>query len=126
MLDEHFDFLMGPVPADIRYRGPDSGPVDRERALTHGNPDLILVNRNQLPSVEVMERNRDQWTLLYQDALVQLWGSMARYGDPSGRDYIPAERRVIGDAPQQGYAAWPAVPNYQPKSPQSLVSTVSN
>src|SRR5687767_2255584 len=67
MLDEHFDFLMGAVPASMRYRGPDSGPVDRERALNHGSPDLVLINRNQLPSVEVMQQHRDEWSLLYQD-----------------------------------------------------------
>ena len=119
MLDEHFDFLMGPVPASMRYRGPESGPVDRERALSHGNPDLILINRNQLPSVEVMERSRRDWTLLYQDSLTQLWGRMSRYGDPASADFIPAERRIIGDEPQRGYAAWPALPKYQPAGRQS-------
>ena len=114
MLDEHFDFLMGPVPADMRYRGPDSGPVDRELALRNGNPDLILINRNQLPSVEVMEQNRRDWSLLYQDALVQLWGRMSKYGDEQSPDFVPAERRIIGDEPQRGYVAWPALPKYQP------------
>ena len=120
MLDEHFDFLMGPVPADMRYRGPESGPVDRQRALTHGNPDLILINRNQLPSVEVMQQNRADWSLLYQDGLVQLWGRMTRFGDPKSPDYVPAERRVLGDEPQVGYAPWPAIPDYQPRGRQSL------
>jgi hypothetical protein len=120
MLDEHFDFLMGKVPADMRYRGPDSGPVDRQRALINGNPDLVLINRNQLPSVEVMEQNRSDWSLLYQDGLVQLWGRMTRYGDPQSPDYIPAERRVLGDEPQRGYVSWPALPNYLPRGRQSL------
>jgi hypothetical protein len=117
MLDEHFDFLMGPVPADMRYRGPDSGPVDRERALHHGHPDLVLVNRNQLPSIEVMERNRRDWTLLYQDGLAQLWGRMSRFGDPESPEFVPAERRVIGDEPQKGFAVWPALPAYVPAAP---------
>lgn len=120
MLDEHFDFLMGPVPADMRYRGPQSGPVDRERVLEHGNPDLVLINRNQLPSVEVMQQNRADWSLLYQDGLVQLWGRMAKYGDPASPDFIPPERRILGDGPQRGYVSWPALPNYQPRGRQSL------
>jgi hypothetical protein len=120
MLDEHFDFLMGPVPADMRYRSPDSGPVDRELALSHGEPDLILINRNQLPSVEVMERNRSQWTLLYQDGLTQLWGRMNKYGDQASADFVPAERRVLGEEPQQGYVPWPALPKYQPRGKEPL------
>jgi hypothetical protein len=120
MLDEHFDFLMGPVPASMRYRGPDSGPVDRQRALTNGNPDLVLINRNQLPSVEVMQQHRDEWSLLYQDSLVQLWGRMARYGDPSSPDFIPEQRRVLSDEPQRGYVSWPALPSYRPRGRQSL------
>ena len=120
MLDEHFDFLMGAVPASMRYRGPDSGPVDRERALNHGSPDLVLINRNQLPSVEVMQQHRDEWSLLYQDGLVQLWGRMSRYGDPKSADYIPAERRTLGDEPQRGYVSWPAIPDYKPRGRQSL------
>ena len=120
MLDEHFDFLMGAVPQSMRYRGPDSGPVDRERALSQGSPDLVLINRNQLPSVEVMQQHRDQWSLLYQDGLVQLWGRMSRYGDPKSPDYIPAERRTFGDEPQRGYVSWPAIPDYQPRGRQSL------
>ncbi|MEX2173700.1 MAG: hypothetical protein WD872_05015 [Pirellulaceae bacterium] len=120
MLDEHFDFLMGEVPADRRYRGPDSGPVDRQRVLNHGSPDLVLINRNQLPSVQVMEQNRRDWSLLYQDGLVQLWGRMTRYGNPDSPDYIPAERRMLGDEPQRGYVSWPAIPPYQPRGRQSL------
>ena len=126
MLDEHFDFLMGPVPPEMRYRGPDSGPVDRQLALSHGNPDLVLINRNQLPSVEVMQQNRDQWTLLYQDSLVQLWGRMSKYGDPQSPAFIPAERRVLGDEPQRGYVSWPALPKYQPRRSQSLTASGSN
>jgi hypothetical protein len=126
MLDEHFDFLMGPVPADMRFRGPDSGPVVRERALSNGNPDLILINRNQLPSVEVMECHRADWTLLYQDGLVQLWGRMSKYGDPASPDFVPAERRILGDEPQRGYAGWPALPKYQPGVRQSLTGQDSS
>ena len=82
MLDMHFDFILGDVGPDQRYRGPASGPFDPLRSLNFQRPDLVLIARGQEPSVEVMNRQRDRWVLLYQDELAQLWGRTARYGDP--------------------------------------------
>lgn len=112
MLDEHFDFVMGEVPADMRYRGPDSGPFDPRRVLTHGQPDLVVVSRLQEPSVKVMNAQRDRWVVLYQDELAQVWGRTSKYGDPRSPHFIPLERRVIGNAKQAGFAEWPALPKY--------------
>lgn len=110
MLDEHFDFILGDMPPSERYRGPESGPFNPTRVLESGNPDLVLISRHQQPSVEVMNRQRDRWTLLYQDELAQVWGRTARYGDPRSQHFIPLQRRALSDAPQRGYASWPALP----------------
>ena len=115
MLDEHFDFILGPPDPAMRYRDPASGPYDPNRALQHGMPDLALVSRAQAPSVETLERQNGAWILLYQDSLAQLWGRASRYGDPASPDYIPVERRSITDAPQTGHARWPALPDYRPR-----------
>src|SRR5207244_10716801 len=72
MLDMHFDFLIGSVDANQRYRDPNSGPFDPERVLAAERPDLVLISRLQRPSVEVMQRQQGRWVLLYQDALAQL------------------------------------------------------
>src|SRR5437762_14252387 len=68
MLDAHFDFLMGNVDCNQRYRDPLSGPFNPEEVLTAGQPDLVLISRLQRPSVEVMERQQTSWVLLYQDS----------------------------------------------------------
>src|SRR5262249_31199711 len=73
MLDQHFDFLIGNVDASQRYRDPKSGPFDPQAVLSVGQPSLVLISRQQKPSVEVMERQQGNWVLLYQDELAQLW-----------------------------------------------------
>ncbi len=110
MLDAHFDFLIGAVDPSQRYRDPNSGPFDPNRVLSEGQPDLVLISRLQLPSVEVMQRQTD-WVLLYQDSLAQLWGRADKYNDPNISTYIAPDHRQITDAPQLGYTPWPAFPS---------------
>jgi hypothetical protein len=110
MLDSHFDFLMGPYDPNQRFRDPASGPVDPERVLNEGEPDLVLISRTQLPSVEVMQRQQEGWVLLYQDSLAQLWGRSTRFDDEQSPDFLPPSKRQITDAPQTGYVLWPAKP----------------
>jgi hypothetical protein len=116
MLDEHFDFLFGNIDPSQRYRDPCSGPLDPTRVLQDGQPDLVLISRLQKPSVEVMERQKGKWVLLYQDGLAQLWGRAARFDVAESPAYLPREKREIGEAPQRGYVAWPALPPYQPRT----------
>lgn len=120
MLDEHFDFIMGEQPATDRYRDPTSGPVDPEKALKNHRPDLVLVSRSQQPGCEVMLRNQQDWCLLYQDELAQVWGRRSRYDDATNPDFIPESRRVIGSEPQSGFVAWPALPAYRTHSTTNL------
>lgn len=110
LLDQHFDFLLGDAGPSHRWRDPASGPVDPTRVLEEGQPDLVLISRLQQPSVEVMQRQQGRFVLLYQDALAQLWGRASRYDDPDSPHYLPSTQRQISDAPQQGQAAWPALP----------------
>ncbi|HMC11630.1 MAG TPA: hypothetical protein VKH44_10080, partial [Pirellulaceae bacterium] len=114
MLDMHFDFLIGDVSADQRYRDPKSGPFDPTRVLNVERPDLVLISRLQRPSAEVMEQQQGRWVLLYQDALAQLWGRASRYDDPASTYYVPPSKREIGETPQAGYVRWPALPDYRP------------
>ncbi len=49
-----------------------------------------------------MDSLRDEWVLLYQDQIAQLWGRATRYDDPSSPNYLPPERRRITEEPQLG------------------------
>jgi len=117
MLDEHFDFVMGNVGPEMRYRGPEN-KFNASLALQRGNPDLALISRLQIPSMEVMKGQGSAWVLLYQDELAQVWGRASRYADSASPDFIPPARRQIGEAKQGGFAAWPAIPGrHQPEAP---------
>src|SRR6185295_11471446 len=113
MLDMHFDFLLGEVGPDQRYRDPNSGPYDPKRVLEFERPDLVLISRLQRPSVETMEQQTG-WVLLYQDALAQLWGRASRYDDPKSAYYLEPRRREVGESRQAGVVRWPALPDYHP------------
>lgn len=110
VIDIHFDFLFGKDYPGQRYRSPNSGPIDQERALRYGHPELFLLNREQRGTVRILEAHQDQWTLLYQDSLAQVWGLKQRFDTPGGTDYLTPERRQISDAPQRGRVAYPAIP----------------
>jgi hypothetical protein len=106
IVDMNFDFVLGDL--EPRFRGTDV--FDDERVLDHGKPDLVLINRHQPHSVNVMFRNRDQWILLYQDKMAQLWGRSTRYGNPDRPDFIPHGLRSISEAKPEGSVPWPAMP----------------
>ncbi|HEX5105645.1 MAG TPA: hypothetical protein VFV87_17620, partial [Pirellulaceae bacterium] len=85
------------------------------RVLRDGRPDLVLLSRRQEPSVAVMQSHEDEWVLLYQDELAQLWGRATKYDDPASVYYLPPKKREVGDVVQRGWVHWPALPDYQPK-----------
>ena len=117
MLDMHFDFLLGRNDPDLRYRSAASGPLDPTRVLKVERPDLVLISRLQEPSVQVMEAAKENWILLYQDALSQVWGRRSRYDDPQSAYYLPPAKRLVGESSQRGSVQWPALPKYQPLAP---------
>jgi len=117
MLDTHFDFLLGEMGSEMRFRDPQSGPFDPTRVLNEGRPDLVLISRLQEPSVAVMEAEKGRWVLLYQDSLAQLWGRASRYDDPKSAYYLEPRYREVGESIQQGFVYWPALPKYRPAAP---------
>lgn len=110
VIDGYFDFMFGPHDPRQRYRSPASPPFDPTWALRHGDPDLVLVERNSY-GTRILESLPDEWVLLYRDDVAQLWGRREKYGDPASRHYIPAESRSL-DSPADtlGHAPWPAFP----------------
>jgi len=117
MLDSHFDFVIGEMGPEMRFRDPKSGPFDPTRVLSDGRPDLVLISRLQKPSVAVMQAQKEHWVLLYQDSLAQLWGRKSRYDDPQSAFYLEPRYREIGESVQQGFVYWPALPRYKPTAP---------
>jgi hypothetical protein len=110
VIDIHFDFLFGKDYSGKRYRSPRSGPIDPEMALRHASPELFVLCRQQQGTVRILEAHRDEWTLLYQDSLAQVWGRKPRFDTPGELDYLPPAARQIGNALQQGRVAYPALP----------------
>ncbi len=110
IVDMYFDFALGNHPSEPRHRGPDSPPVDGFRLLRDAPTDLVLIDRQQPNTVQVMDALRGPWVLLYQDQLAQLWGRSDRFDNPQSPDFLPPEWRQITEDPQVGYAQWPALP----------------
>jgi hypothetical protein len=107
IVDMHFDLIFGDLAG---YRARGSGrPLEPRRVLEFEDPQLVLLDRRLPHSIEVMQRQK-QWSLLYQDGLAQVWGRADRYDDPHGDHYLSPSLRSIGEASQQGYATWPALP----------------
>jgi hypothetical protein len=110
-LDAHFDFILGDAGPRYRRRGPNSPPFDPRRVLRDGSPDLVLIDRRQKHAVGVMLRQTNDWLMLYQDEIAQVWGRAAVFGHPRGREYFHPQARAIGDEPQVGSVPWPAFPD---------------
>lgn len=110
VIDAHFDFMLGPYYTGGRYRHPHSGPIDPEKMLTIGAPELCVICRTQKPSVRALEAHADEWALLYQDSLAQVWGRRTRFDSPGRRDYVPPDARRISDELQSGTVPYPALP----------------
>lgn len=122
MLDMHFDFIFGKAGPRERYRADASGPFDPARVLDYGRPDLVLISRLQVPSAQVMEGQTDQWVLLYQDQLAQVWGRASRYGDPASAYYVPPSEREVSNKLVHGVVQWPALPPYRPHATESQLA----
>lgn len=113
VVDMNFDFLLG-EHGGARHRSPNSGPIDGARVLSYGDPNLVLVDRTYPHAVEVMrQQSADQggrWSLLYQDAISQLWGLANRYDQPTSPNYVAPDSRSIGDQESTRLVQWPAFP----------------
>jgi hypothetical protein len=119
VIDRNFDFLLGENNGR-RFRSPASGPIDGRRVLDDGAPNLVLVDRHYEHATKIMAEQAaaadPEWTLLYQDAIAQLWGRRAEFDNPNHPHYLAADKRMISDHLSKTAVAWPALPARQPTS----------
>lgn len=112
VIDRHFDFLVGDLVP--RSRDAASGPIDGSKALTEDEPDYVLVDRKYKNAVRVMAEadteSLTEWTLVYQDAVSQLWGRSAIVDDPTSSRFVPNDRRFVSDHFSLTAVEWPALP----------------
>ena len=125
IIDMHFDFLYGNTPSMQRHRDCQSLSVDAGRVLRFGSPDLVLLKRQGERTENHMYENTPQWTLLYQDAIAQVWGRSTIYDNLEHPDHMPVGLRVVHDKGSSDSVTWPAirpVQNHavQPKTTQLL------
>ena len=109
IVDMYFDFLYGDAETMPRHRSPNSGPIDPERILQHGQPDLVLISRKNGRADEHMKSLSSSWTLLYQDGLAQVWGRKSVFDRPDSPKYVLPEQRIIADEMPTGFQRWPAL-----------------
>jgi hypothetical protein len=108
IVDMHFDLLF--ADRTERARSRNSPPIDPTRVLRYGDPELVLIKRRGELSGQVMSTQTDEWVLLYQDQLCQLWGRREKYDNSNSPDYIATSRRIIRTDMPSGYEDWPALP----------------
>ncbi len=108
--DIYFDFWLGTDDPKHRYRSPEAPSFDPARALSFHQPDLVLLSREQGPSVREMRKHTDEWAILYQDSLAQLWGRKSIYDVENSTYYFAPTCRHVSDDRQAGNVSWPALP----------------
>ncbi len=109
VVDINFDLLFGD-DLSRRYRGKDSGPVDSNRVLEFGNPNLVLMDRiADPPAVAFLDQHAD-WSRLYSDGRSVLWGRKSVFDDPASPAFVPEHRRRLSDDMPIGIAQWPGFP----------------
>lgn len=108
-VDRHFDFLLGEERA--RWRRPEAGEVCGARELEHGRPDYVLLDRRYPNPRRVMEESAgDEWVLVYQDRLAQVWGRSEAVDDKGSPAWIAPELRFVSDHISTTSVEWPALP----------------
>jgi hypothetical protein len=119
VLDRHFDFLLGDEVQ--RSRSPKSGPIDGALALTMDRPDYVLLDRKYPHAVAVMTEASagadSEWTLVYQDAVAQLWGRREVVDEVSSSQFVPPERRFVSQHLSHTAVEWPALPRLKTPLP---------
>jgi hypothetical protein len=109
VVDINFDLLFGD-DLSRRYRGNDSGPVDSNRVLEFGNPNLVLMDRiADQPAMAFLDQHAD-WSRLYSDGRSVLWGRKSVFDDPASPAFVPEHRRQCSDEMPKGIAQWPGFP----------------
>lgn len=113
VVDMNFDFLLGEHDG-WRSRSPNSGPIDGTKVLRYGDPELVIVDRNYKNPVKVMyeehQKEDSDWSILYQDAVAQIWGKKDIFDDPTSNRYLPQASRSISNIERPKAVQWPAWP----------------
>ena len=120
IVDMHFDLLFGQHAP--RHRSPNSPPIDPTRVLRFGHPDLVLIRRRGERSERVMHEQTEEWSLLYQDGLSQIWGRREKYDNPDRPEYLTPDQRIISSTMPRGYVNWPALPKKSQSAHPSAVT----
>jgi hypothetical protein len=113
LVDLHFDWLFSDGPHVERSRSPESGPCDPLRILSLKQPDLVLNRRFSELTSKHMKLAENDWALLYQDKIAQVWGRRSVFDNPESPRFLPASQREISNRDVSGYVAWPAFPKSQ-------------
>jgi hypothetical protein len=126
-IDVHFDFLLG--DAGPRDRDPAAGPIDGTRVLDYHQPDMVLLERRYKQCAAIMQaasqRENPEWTLLYSDAVAELWGRSSRFDDPHSPNYLPEAVRRRDVPLLEAEFQWPAMPDrslWEARQPAPLAS----
>ena len=109
VVDINFDLLFGD-DLSRRHRGQDSGPVDSNRVLEFGNPNLVLMDRIADPPAVAFLDHHAEWSRLYSDGRSVLWGRKSVFDDPASPAFMPSHRRRFSDEMPNGIAQWPGFP----------------
>jgi hypothetical protein len=122
VVDMNFDLLFG-SDMSRRHRGADSGPVDSNRVLEFGNPNLVLMDCiSDVAAVKHLDNHPD-WFPLYRDGRAALWGRRSVFDDPALLSYVAPEKRLISNLMPEGIAAWPGFPNRSGRAAFSAKAT---
>lgn len=112
IVDMNFDFLMGDLGP--RTRSELSGPIDGTKVLSFENPDYLLLDRKYPYAVDIMENEAAKpdptWSLVYQDAVAQVWGRSSVVDLAHSPKYLPASRRLVSNHFSSTKVEWPALP----------------
>lgn len=115
VVDMHFDFILG-LSDEYRFREEKLNNIPLARILEYNNPELVLIDRGQPHSVAMMNENREEWSLLYQDKTAEVWGRSELFDSLDSPRFLSAAQRVTTALPQSGAVNWPAFPKGQSRS----------
>jgi hypothetical protein len=71
------------------------------------------------------QRENPEWTLLYSDAVAELWGRSSRFDDPHSPNYLPEAVRRRDVPLLEAEFQWPAMPDrslWEARQPAPLAS----